>query len=70
MKAFGVLRPEEPVGDQAMQAYLDSFQTLMTEARIKAMRMLTSLDSRPALAAAAQIAAGQEMVTKMDELVG
>lgn len=70
MKAFGVLRLEEPVGDQAMQAYLDSFQTPMTKARIKAVRMLTSLDSGPALAATVQIAAGQEMVNEMDELVG
>jgi hypothetical protein len=34
----------------------------MTDERIKAVRMLTSLDSGPALAAAAQLAAEQEMV--------
>jgi hypothetical protein len=38
-----------------MEAYVRSFQTPMTEKAVKAVRMLTSLDSGPALAASAQL---------------
>lgn len=53
MKAFGMISSEEPVGEQAMEAYLSSFHMPMTDKRIKAVRMLTPLDSGPALAVAA-----------------
>jgi hypothetical protein len=55
IRAFEMVRPDEPIGDQAMEAYVRSFQTPMTEKAIKAVRMLTSLDSGPALAASAQL---------------
>lgn len=53
--------PSEPIGEQAMKEYVKSYEAPMSEHRIKAVRMLTSLDSGPALAAAAQIAAEQEL---------
>jgi hypothetical protein len=61
IKAFEVVGPSEPVGEQALEAYIRSYDAPMTDERIKAVRMLTSLDSGPALAAAAQLAAEQEM---------
>lgn len=68
MKAFGMVGPIEPIGDHAMEAYLNSFHTPMTDNRIKAVRMLTSLDSESVLAASAQLAAEQEMVTDGEEM--
>jgi hypothetical protein len=55
IRAFEMAGPSEPIGDQAMEAYVRSFQTPMTEKAVKAVRMLTSLDSGPALAASAQL---------------
>lgn len=67
VKAFGMAAAEEKVGDQAMEEYVRSYGAPMTEQRIKAVRLLTSLDSGPAIAAAASLAAEQEM-TVADEL--
>jgi len=53
IRAFDMAGPSEPIGEQALEAYISSFDAPMTEQRIKAVRMLTSLDSGPALAAAA-----------------
>ncbi|OQU84272.1 hypothetical protein SORBI_3004G024350 [Sorghum bicolor] len=61
IRAFDMVGPSEPIGEQALEAYIRSFDAPMTEQRVKAMRMLTSLDSGPALAAAAQLAAEHEM---------
>jgi hypothetical protein len=61
IKAFEVVGPSEPVGEQTLEAYIRSYDAPMTDERIKAVRMLTSLDSGPALAAAAQLAADQGM---------
>lgn len=61
IRAFDMVGPFEPIGEQALEAYIRSFDAPMTEQRVKAMRMLTSLDSGPALAAAAQLAAEHEM---------
>jgi len=55
IRAFEMAGPSEPIGDQAMEAYVHSFQTPMTEKAVKAVRMLTSLDSGSALAASAQL---------------
>lgn len=68
MKAFGMTSSEEPVGEQALEDYLSSFNTPMAEARIKAVRMLTSLDCGPALAAAGHIAAEQELLPETEEM--
>lgn len=51
-----------------MEAYLSSFQTPLTDNRIKAVRMLTSLNSEFVLAASAQLAAEQEMVAGREEM--
>jgi hypothetical protein len=67
IRAFDIAGPSEPVGEEAMEAYIRSYDAPMTEQRIKAIRMLTSLDSGPALAAAAQLAAEQEM-TEAEEV--
>lgn len=61
IKAFELAGPLEPVGEQAMQAFVTSFDAPMTEKRIKAVRMLASLDSGPAMAASAQLAAVHDM---------
>lgn len=45
-----------------MEAYIKSYEAPMTEQRIKAVRMLTSLDSGPVLAASTQLAAEQELL--------
>jgi hypothetical protein len=57
VRAFEMVGPTEEIGDQAMEAYVRSFQTPMTEKAIKAVRMLTSLDSGPVLAASEQVMA-------------
>jgi hypothetical protein len=67
IRAFDIAGPSEPVGEEAMEAYIRSYDAPMTEQRIKAIRMLTSLDSGPALAAAAQLASEQEM-TEAEEV--
>lgn len=61
IKAFELTSPAEPIGEQALEAYIRSYDAPMTEKRVKAVRMLTSLDSAPVLAAAAQLAVEQEM---------
>jgi predicted DNA-binding transcriptional regulator YafY len=61
IKAFDLAGPSKPVGEQAMEAYIKSYEAPMTEQRIKAVRMLTSLDSGPVLAASTQLAAEQEL---------
>lgn len=61
IKAFELAGPSEPIGEQALEEYIRSFDTPMTEQRVKAVCMLTSLDSGPVLAAAAQLAVEQEM---------
>jgi hypothetical protein len=61
IRAFDLADPSEPVGEQAMEAYIKAYDAPMIEQHIKAVRMLTSLDSGPALAVAAQLAAEQEM---------
>lgn len=61
IKAFEVVRPVELVGEQALEAYIRTYDAPMMEQRIKAVRMLTSLDSGLALAAAAQLVVDQEM---------
>lgn len=61
IKAFGLAGPAEPVGEQAMQAFISSFDAPMTEKRISAVRRLTSLDSGPVLAASAQLAAAADL---------
>jgi hypothetical protein len=57
VRAFEMVGPTEEIGDQAIEAYVRSFQTPMTEKAIKAVRMLTSLDSGPVLAASEQVMA-------------
>lgn len=52
--------PTEQIGEEAMEAYIRSFDTPMTDKAVKAVRMLTSLDSGPALLASAQVAAAEE----------
>jgi hypothetical protein len=49
--------PTEQIGEDAMQAYIRSFDSPMID---KEVRMLTSLDSGPALLASAQVAASEE----------
>lgn len=61
IRAFGFAGPSEPIGDQAMQTYLSSFQAPMTDKRIKAVRLLTSLDSGSAMAAAEQLASAHDL---------
>lgn len=61
IKAFNIVGPGEPVGEQALDTYIRSFDAPMTASRIQGVRLLTSLDSGSALAASAQLAAEQEM---------
>jgi hypothetical protein len=67
VKAFGYTGDGEQTGEQALEEYINSFSTPMTEARIKAVRLLTSLDSEAVLTAAAQVATDQEM-TVLEEM--
>lgn len=55
IRVFELASPSKQIGDQAMEAYVRSFQAPMTEKAVKAVRMLTSLDNGPALAASAQL---------------
>jgi hypothetical protein len=57
--------PTEQIGEDAMQAYIRSFDSPMID---KAVRMLTSLDSGPALLASAQVAASEEGA-RLDKMV-
>lgn len=59
IRAFEIVGPSEPIGEQAMEAYIRSFQTPMTDKAIKAVRELTSLDSGPVLATSAQLMAAE-----------
>jgi hypothetical protein len=60
IRAFELAGPTEQIGEEAMEAYIRSFDTPMTDKAVKAVRMLTSLDSGPALLASAQVAAAEE----------
>lgn len=60
--------PTEQIGEDAMQAYIRSFDSPTTDKAVKAVRMLTSLDSGPALLASAQVAASEEGA-ELDEMV-
>jgi hypothetical protein len=59
IRAFGMVEPSEQIGEEAMEAYVRSFDTPMTEQAVKAVRRLTSLDSGPAILASAQMAAAE-----------
>jgi hypothetical protein len=69
VKAFELVGPDEQVGEQALEKYIHSFQTPMTDKAIKAVRLLTSLDSGPVLAASAHVlnACGGEDAVEMEE---
>jgi hypothetical protein len=69
VRAFEIVGPEEKVGEEALDEYISSFQTPMTDKAIKAVRMLTSLDSGPVLAASAQLLAaeGGDGATEVEE---
>jgi hypothetical protein len=54
-----MVEPSEQIGEEAMEAYVRSFDTPMTEQAVKAVRRLTSLDSGPAILASAQMAAAE-----------
>ena len=59
IKAFGVAGNNEPIGDEALQAYVQTFATPLSPEHIEAVRRLTSLDSGPVMAATAQLAAAE-----------
>ncbi|KAG0533265.1 hypothetical protein BDA96_04G178100 [Sorghum bicolor] len=59
IKAFGVAGNNEPIGDEALQAYVQTFATPLSPEHIEAVRRLTSLDSGPVMAATTQLAAAE-----------
>lgn len=59
MKAFGVVGPDEPIGDHALEAYAKRFTSLLSPKAIAAVRSLTSLDSATAMEASAQLVASE-----------
>jgi hypothetical protein len=59
MKAFGVIGPDEPIGDHAMEAFAKRFNSPLSPEAIAAIRSLTSLDSATAMAASAQLVASE-----------
>jgi hypothetical protein len=60
--------PTEQIGEDAMQAYIRSFDSPMIDKAVKVVWILTSLDSGLALLASAQVAASEEGAG-LDEMV-
>jgi hypothetical protein len=59
IKAFEVVGPNEPIGEEALEAFANKFGTPLTPEQIDAVRKLTSLDSGAVLAASAQLVAAK-----------
>jgi hypothetical protein len=59
IKAFQVVGPNDPIGEEALDAFAKTFGAPLPPEHIKAVRKLTSLDSGAVTAAAAQLAAAQ-----------
>jgi hypothetical protein len=59
IKAFEVVGPNEPIGEEALEAFANKFGTPLTPEQIDAVRKLTSLDSGAVLAASAQLVAAE-----------
>lgn len=59
IKAFKTVGLNEPIGDEALAAFAKCFDTPLSPEQIAAVRKLTSLDSGPLIAAAAQMAASE-----------
>lgn len=55
IKAFGVVGNNEPIGEEALEAFAKTFGTPLTPEHIEAVRRLTSLDSSAVMAATAQL---------------
>ncbi|KAG0535864.1 hypothetical protein BDA96_03G014800 [Sorghum bicolor] len=66
IKAFEVKGPNEPIGEQALEAFAKTFSTPLTPQQIAAVRSLTSLDSGAVMAASAQLAAAEGADTMGD----
>lgn len=59
IKVFGIVGPDEPIGEDALEAYAKTFSTPLSQDQIAAVRRLTSLDSGAVTAAAAQLVAAE-----------
>lgn len=59
IKAFEVVGPDEPIGEQALEDFSKSFTTPLTPQQIAAVRSLTSLDSGPVMDASARLVAAE-----------
>jgi hypothetical protein len=66
MKAFGVVGPDEPIGDHTLEAYAKRFTTPLSPKAIAAVRSLTSLDSAAAMEASAQLVASEGLDAMQD----
>ena len=59
IKAFEMVGPREPIGEEALEAFAKSFGTPLSPEQIALVRKLTSLDSGTVMTAAAQIMADE-----------
>lgn len=59
LKAFGMVSNNEPVGEEALEAFAKTFGRPLTPEHIEAVRRLTSLDSAAVMASTAQLVAAE-----------
>lgn len=59
LKAFGMVEPNEPVGEEALEVFAKAFGKPLTKEQIDVVRQLTSLDSAAVMAASAQLLAAK-----------
>jgi hypothetical protein len=66
IRAFDLVGPGEPIGDQALEAFAKRFNTPLSKEAMAAVRSLTSLDSAAAIAASIQLVASEGAETMED----
>jgi hypothetical protein len=59
IKAFEVVGPNDPIGEEALEAFAKTFGKPLSKEQIDAVRRLTSLDSGAVMAATAQLVAAE-----------
>lgn len=66
IRAFDLVGPGEPIGDQALEAFAERLNSPLSKEAMAAVRSLTSLDSAAAIAASMQLVASEGAETMED----
>jgi hypothetical protein len=66
IRAFDLVGPNEPIGEEALAAFARRFGTPLSSQQIQAVRKLTSLDYEPVMAATMQLMAAEGAATMED----